>query len=238
VSCGNDQIDSGEDCDGNELGGMTCTDVGTFTGGTLACAGDCTFDLSGCTGGGECGNGLQEDPEECDGSDLAGMSCADVGAFTGGTLACAGDCTFDTSQCTDDTSCPRVTLQSSTSLTYDGDTTGLPNLATSPRLEWQDAPDDTLLFTAPEAGDYEIVTVDEPSTNGGCGASVWNYGTDTYYDASWCPAGAAPTEIDGGYTSAGHPYSFAAGETVMIWFSCTYWADVQFGPYTITLTKQ
>jgi len=46
-----------------------------------------------------CGNGSAGSMEECDGSDLAGQSCAGAG-FTGGTLSCAGDCTLDTCGCT------------------------------------------------------------------------------------------------------------------------------------------
>jgi hypothetical protein len=47
----------------------------------------------------QCGNGVQEGSEDCDGSDLGGRTCQDLG-FTGGTLACGGGCTFDTSSCT------------------------------------------------------------------------------------------------------------------------------------------
>ena len=47
--CGNGIIEPPEDCDGTNLGGQTCVSLG-FTGGTLACATDCTFDTSGCTG--------------------------------------------------------------------------------------------------------------------------------------------------------------------------------------------
>lgn len=46
-----------------------------------------------------CGNGVREGNEQCDGNDLAGQTCQDLG-FTGGTLKCKGDCTFDTSGCT------------------------------------------------------------------------------------------------------------------------------------------
>lgn len=48
-------------------------------------------------------DGLGPSPEEaCDGNDLAGYVCSTVpgGSFTDGTLACAGDCVFDTSRCT------------------------------------------------------------------------------------------------------------------------------------------
>jgi hypothetical protein len=46
-----------------------------------------------------CGNGLIEGTEECDGIDLAGESCVTQG-FVGGSLGCQADCTFDTSLCT------------------------------------------------------------------------------------------------------------------------------------------
>lgn len=37
-----------EECDGNDLNGVTCTDL-NFSGGVLSCLNDCTFDLTGCT---------------------------------------------------------------------------------------------------------------------------------------------------------------------------------------------
>ncbi len=63
-------------------------------------------DLTTC----HCGNEIQEDDsdtasgvEECDGSDLNEETCQTVdSAFTGGTLACNQDCTFNISGCTTD----------------------------------------------------------------------------------------------------------------------------------------
>ena len=95
-------IDGDEECDGADLSGTTCIDLG-MDGGTLACGLDCRFDLSGCTG---CGNGVQESGEECDAgaanSDTTPDACrtdcrlpwcgdgvCDT-ADTGGT--CADDC--------------------------------------------------------------------------------------------------------------------------------------------------
>ena len=50
--CGNGIIDDGEQCDGGNLGGFTCVDLG-YDGGTLACDMiTCTFDASGCTNDG------------------------------------------------------------------------------------------------------------------------------------------------------------------------------------------
>lgn len=52
---------------------------------------------------GVCGNGIREPGEACDGADVAGLTCADLGCDLGGTLACAANCTLDTSLCA---SCP------------------------------------------------------------------------------------------------------------------------------------
>jgi hypothetical protein len=47
---------------------------------------------------GRCGNDVVEGGETCDGIDLSGADCESEG-FDDGTLACARDCTFDTSGC-------------------------------------------------------------------------------------------------------------------------------------------
>lgn len=47
VGCGDGSIDTGEDCDGDDLGGANCGSLG-YDGGTLACGGSCFFDESSC----------------------------------------------------------------------------------------------------------------------------------------------------------------------------------------------
>lgn len=71
--CGDGVINPGETCDGTELGTNTCLTAG-FTGGILACAGDCTLDTSGCTSG-ACGNGILDDGEACDPGPQAVAGC-------------------------------------------------------------------------------------------------------------------------------------------------------------------
>lgn len=48
-----------------------------------------------------CGDDVLEGGELCDGDDLGGVSCSDLG-FDGGTLACDAGCEYDTSECTDE----------------------------------------------------------------------------------------------------------------------------------------
>lgn len=54
--CGNDLIEGSEECDGSNLDGKTCVDLG-YVGGILACKADCTFNVSGCSSGGDGGGG-------------------------------------------------------------------------------------------------------------------------------------------------------------------------------------
>jgi hypothetical protein len=51
-------------------------------------------------GGENCGNGVVDPPEECDGPDLGQQSCTAQG-YSGGELSCAANCVFDTSMCSD-----------------------------------------------------------------------------------------------------------------------------------------
>lgn len=46
-----------------------------------------------------CGNAIQEDPEDCDDSDLDSQTCQTLG-YDAGLLSCNTNCTFDTSSCT------------------------------------------------------------------------------------------------------------------------------------------
>ncbi len=87
-----------ESCDGEELGGQTCESLG-YSGGILACGNGCRFNVAGCIGGENCGNGNIDGPELCDGENLNGLTCADMEGFAGGTLRCGPDCRFDTDLC-------------------------------------------------------------------------------------------------------------------------------------------
>lgn len=52
TQCGDNKIQPPESCDGSDLGGQTCETL-DYLGGVLACDPNfCTFDTSGCTGGG------------------------------------------------------------------------------------------------------------------------------------------------------------------------------------------
>ena len=96
--CGNDMIDGAEECDGADLGGADCTDVG-FDAGTLGCNAGCVYDTFNCIIY-ICGNNSIDPTELCDGTDLAGADCASEGFPLGGELSCTGACDdYDVSGC-------------------------------------------------------------------------------------------------------------------------------------------
>ncbi|MBI3785887.1 MAG: DUF1566 domain-containing protein [Deltaproteobacteria bacterium] len=95
--CGNGAIDvAGEQCDGPNLGGVSCTSLG-FLAGTLTCDAGCKLDTSACQTN-KCGNGTKDGIEGCDGADLGSESCTALG-FAAGILACKPNCQLDTSGC-------------------------------------------------------------------------------------------------------------------------------------------
>ena len=98
ISCGNNVIEAGEDCDGADLNGQSCSSLG-FDSGNLRCTG-CAFNTSACVSTGPvCGNRVIEAGETCDGTNVNGVTCADFGA-TSGTVRCASDCLdYDSSGC-------------------------------------------------------------------------------------------------------------------------------------------
>lgn len=107
-SCGDGVAESPEQCDGDDLAGASCESEG-FGGGTLACRTDCWFDHRSCLAADApqtCGDGVAEEPEQCDGNDFAGASCVGEG-FSGGGLSCTADCALDTGSCCDNSCSPQ-----------------------------------------------------------------------------------------------------------------------------------
>jgi hypothetical protein len=85
--------------DGGNSATSTTSGVDSSGGG-----GDTSTGPAADTGGvGNCGNGVIDAGEQCDGADLQGFDCQSLG-LNGGTLACDPMmCTFDTSMCSSTT---------------------------------------------------------------------------------------------------------------------------------------
>jgi len=97
-NCGNHVANEGESCDGTDLRGQTCVQLGQEPG-ILACSTICTYDFSNCGGvPPECGNDIAEVGELCDGTDMKGADCQDIG-LPYGVLACTETCVYDISAC-------------------------------------------------------------------------------------------------------------------------------------------
>ncbi len=96
--CGDDvRQDDLEECDGVDVGGLTCQELG-YSGGTIGCTQTCAIDASGCFYHLSCGDSVIQSPETCDGTDLNGQTCLTMG-FYAGTLMCLANCTFDLTNC-------------------------------------------------------------------------------------------------------------------------------------------
>lgn len=78
--CGNNVKESGEQCDGDDLGGQYCQSLG-YTGGSLSCNPDCTFDISNCT---YCNDGICNGNETCSNCPADCGQCSSGGGGGGG----------------------------------------------------------------------------------------------------------------------------------------------------------
>jgi hypothetical protein len=103
--CGNSVAEGTEQCDFSDLRGATCASLG-LPAGTLGCSLNCTLNVNGCLGTTAppaqaiCGDGKATGNEACDGADLGGRSCINLGFLNGGFLACRADCMgFDLRNC-------------------------------------------------------------------------------------------------------------------------------------------
>jgi hypothetical protein len=91
-------------------GGDSTTEVADASSGATSTTGgaDTQAALDSSSGGGtgnvgNCGNGVIDAGEQCDGADLQGFDCQSLG-LNSGTLACDPMmCTFDTSMCSSST---------------------------------------------------------------------------------------------------------------------------------------
>lgn len=95
--CGNGVIDPGEDCEGADLGGKSCQDIGYSNPAGLACNDTCHFNFVDCAP--TCDGQLKEPGEECDGDTVSLETCVDFGYSTPGMLTCGPTCHYDPSGC-------------------------------------------------------------------------------------------------------------------------------------------
>ena len=97
--CGDDVIDLGrESCDGDAVAAATnCQHLGYYDSAPLACNAACRYDVSGCTG--ECGDGIRNGPEACEGGPPPGTQCAGFG-YDAGVPRCSTLCAADLAGCT------------------------------------------------------------------------------------------------------------------------------------------
>jgi len=115
AECGNGSRETGESCDGADLGGFDCTTLG-FGSGSLACGADCRFVTTACVAAPVCGNGVLEVGEECD-NGAANSDTAPDACRTSCKRAFCGDGVIDSFE---DCEGKNLDGESCVSLGYDG----------------------------------------------------------------------------------------------------------------------
>ncbi|MEC9465872.1 MAG: hypothetical protein VX834_08815 [Myxococcota bacterium] len=102
-TCGDGIIQSGEACDGANLGIATCELLGQGPG-TPSCSVDClTIEQTGCAEP-RCGDGIVNGDEVCDGEALGALSCSGVG-FEAGAITCSDSCELEVTACYNPSQC-------------------------------------------------------------------------------------------------------------------------------------
>lgn len=90
LTCGDGLVTEGEDCDGSDLAGQSCTSLG-FDLGTLSCDASCRFATTGCVK--FCGNGTIDPGEQCDGE------VGPLGCDGWGYRSCSARCQVESNTC-------------------------------------------------------------------------------------------------------------------------------------------
>lgn len=107
INCYNDAPQCGDsssdECSENQT--ANCSAANSNWEGTITCSDSCNWDTSACSyvsNPTSCGNGTKDFSEACDDTNFGGVTCELLG-HTGGSLACADDCSnIIETGCTDD----------------------------------------------------------------------------------------------------------------------------------------
>jgi hypothetical protein len=96
-------VDACDDAIADQLsGGSLPLDVATCNTNLASCDGNlatCDTALTTCLAGCQCGNGVVDPGESCDGADVGGRTCANYGAIDSPGLGCTRACSFDFTGC-------------------------------------------------------------------------------------------------------------------------------------------
>lgn len=95
--CGDGIVEAEEECDS---GGVLETECAYGEASCMLCNSQCELFAGQVRG--YCGDGIiQPQHEVCEASNVGNTTCADSGLGIGGDLTCSGDCSFNTSMCSD-----------------------------------------------------------------------------------------------------------------------------------------
>lgn len=109
--CGDGVLDSDEQCDTTDFGFTTCEKLDEgYIGGELTCNSDCTLNTVSCYSNIDsnipsiieptdyCGDGIIQQNEQCDKTNLGEKNCESLG-YASGELNCNSRCLYDVKNC-------------------------------------------------------------------------------------------------------------------------------------------
>jgi len=223
-NCGDGIIQTlfNERCEGTDLGGETCQTLQMGTG-TLVCTEACRFDTSGCEILTYCGDGViqRQEGEKCEGMNLDGASCQNLG-LGAGTLACTSLCAYDTTGCEVQAYCGDGELQTILGEDCDQDQLGDQTCETmgydgGALACLEDCHYDTsLCFTANPDADLSALTLSAGTLSPSFDASVVIYEVIVPYEIEFITVGATANNPQATVQiSPPQPAALVVGENAM-----------------------
>jgi agmatine/peptidylarginine deiminase len=186
--CGDGIINGDEECDGEDLAGLTCEDYDAGYGDYLMCDENCNIVADGCPGS-ECGDGIVGEDEECDPCAPEQELCADY-ELGDGQVGCNLDCTLNLYDCVDPGTPCEVLAQVDPGVVCCPD----PPPTACDDGSWDWSPEDSWFGCCVQ--DLSVIIYCDGDEYYEVHCYPWYCGYQSTYDYAWCTEEEEPAQTD------------------------------------------